>query len=73
MSEPTRKGLLLTGPFTGDDITRFANLLRDVERERPEEFFTLLVVDGEAEMSLEEAGQLVRKIFPRREAPEEMH
>ena len=65
MSGRTR-GLVLTGPFDEWELELFAKLLRDIERSRPDETFTLLVDDADGQ-GVEEALKLLERIFPKRE------
>ena len=60
------RGLVITGPFTEADIKRFAELLREIERERPDRIFSLVMADPEGE-GMGHALELVQRIFPARE------
>jgi hypothetical protein len=59
--------LLIQGAFTDAEIKRFAELIREIERTRPEQHFSLLILDPEAVSTLEQAAELVASTFPRKE------
>jgi hypothetical protein len=67
MSERVR-ALVITGPFHDWELELFANLMRHIERSRPDHTFTLVVDDAEGEGVIE-AIKLVKRIFPKREQP----
>jgi hypothetical protein len=57
--------LLIQGAFTDAEIKRFAELMREIERTRPEQHFSLLILDPVS--TLEQAAELVASTFPRKE------
>lgn len=61
------RALVITGPFEDWELELFAKLLRDIERSRPDQTFTLVLddVDGQG---VEDALRLLERIFPKREA-----
>ena len=60
------RALVITGPFHDWELELIAKLIREIERSRPEETFTLAVddIDGQG---LKDALALLESIFPKRE------
>jgi hypothetical protein len=54
--------VLLTGPFTESDLHVLAAAVRQIERRRPAETFTMVFEAKDA--SLEEAEAMLKKTFP---------
>jgi hypothetical protein len=67
VTERTR-AILITGPFEDWELELFAKLMRDIERTRPDQTFSLVVDDAEGQ-GIGEAIKLLERIFPRRERP----
>jgi hypothetical protein len=57
-----RQTVLLTGPFTRDDLQVIANAMRLIEQARPEETFDMVLANDEA--SRAEAEEILKRIYP---------
>jgi hypothetical protein len=64
LTERTR-AVVITGPFYDWELELFAKLMRDIERSRPDQTFSMVVDDAEGQ-GIGEAIKLVERIFPRR-------
>lgn len=56
------EGIMIKGPLTEEDVKAFADTMRQIERKRPHEAFTLVVIDELA--TNKEAVGLLNRIFP---------
>jgi len=61
------RALVITGPFHDWELELIAKLIREIERSRPEETFTLAVDDTESQ-GFESALELLARVFPKRGA-----
>jgi hypothetical protein len=53
--------------LTDADFARFGLLLREIERTRPDQTFTLVNLDPDQDLTMDEALDFVRKNFPPQE------
>lgn len=63
------RAIVITGPFEDWELELFTKLLRSIERSKPDQTFCL-VVDDPNGPGIENALNLVERIFPRRERPQ---
>jgi hypothetical protein len=59
--------LIITGALTEEDLKEFARTLRKIERKNPEEHYFFIIED--ADMKIEEAKKLVKKVAKSAELP----
>lgn len=57
------KSLLLKGNFTEADLIALSTTFRAAERLQPDQDFLFVIVD--ADLTLEEGRELIKRIFPR--------
>jgi len=62
------RAIVITGPFYDWELELFAKLMRDIERSRPEQTFSMAIDDVEGQ-GIGDAIKLVQTIFPKREKP----
>ena len=67
MTEPTR-ALVITGPFEDSELELFAQLMRSIERSKPDQTFSMAIGDVEGQ-GIVQALELVARVFPQREKP----
>jgi hypothetical protein len=65
MTERTR-AIVITGPFEDWELEMLAKVMRGIERLRPDQTFTMVIDDAEAQ-GFESAFKLMASIFPHKE------
>lgn len=61
MLERKKRKIVIDGNFTEYDMERFAKLLREIEKERPSEFFSMVI--DLPDLTLEQARDLITKVY----------
>lgn len=61
------RAIVITGPFSDWELELFAKLMRDIERSRPDQTFSMAVDDSVEGQGIGAAVKLLARIFPRRE------
>jgi hypothetical protein len=64
----TLRAITIAGPFEDWELKLFTKLLRDIERSKPDQTFSMVVCDAEGD-GIGEAIELVERISPERELP----
>lgn len=59
------KAMMISGPFSEDDIAEMADAMRAIERRNPDGVYKLMVNDLESDVSLQEMAIMLERIFPR--------
>lgn len=59
------KTLILKGPFSDPDIVDILQLLRQIERQSPQETFSALIVDDSETVTGNDALTTLKRVFPR--------
>ena len=57
------RAVVITGPFHDWELELFAKLMRDIERSRPDQTFSMAIKDVDSQ-GIAEAINLLERIFP---------